>query len=312
MVELEDPEEDKLADKLFPEREWAEKAKRGARKSRYTANQIQIMHDKYHPDIIFLPDTSAHLKGYVIREAWKTAWPNETPPKMLRINVKAIKRGSVQLAESAYKDLVRQTKAKLTKFGKTGNIMVVDCGGIAEGSKMEGPGIFELPKGYDPIKEKKQNDYVGILRSALSVVRDSANELGLQSRVIGVAMNKEVEVRSPFYSTSGETHLIKRYSGTRTIEGERKGYKIARDGIEPEEKRGRLYGGLIAKDEQKRKGLEQKVAAFIAVGGLVLSSILSTYSLTGNVIGINRTTNWLGILFFFLGIIGSLLYLKRK
>ncbi|MEK7653593.1 MAG: hypothetical protein AAB358_03890 [Patescibacteria group bacterium] len=52
---------------------------------------IEELHDRYHPEAIFMTQTSATLLGWSIKEAWKNAWPNEKVPIILTINVNEIK-----------------------------------------------------------------------------------------------------------------------------------------------------------------------------------------------------------------------------
>jgi len=49
------------------------------------ANQVKFFHDVYKPDYVFLTETSSTPIGYILKEAWKTAYPGEKPPVFLRI-----------------------------------------------------------------------------------------------------------------------------------------------------------------------------------------------------------------------------------
>jgi len=52
--------------------------------------EIKELHDKYHPEVIFMTQTSATLPGWAIKELWKNVWPEEKPPKILTINTREI------------------------------------------------------------------------------------------------------------------------------------------------------------------------------------------------------------------------------
>jgi len=52
--------------------------------------RIIELHDKYHPEVIFVTQTSGILKGYSLKEAWKKTWPNEKPPKFLTLNIRPV------------------------------------------------------------------------------------------------------------------------------------------------------------------------------------------------------------------------------
>jgi len=54
--------------------------------------RIRELHDKYHPEAIFMTQTSSTLYGWAIKEAWKEAWPEEKVPRILTINTKPIEK----------------------------------------------------------------------------------------------------------------------------------------------------------------------------------------------------------------------------
>ena len=47
---------------------------------------VESWHDNINPDYIFVTDTSAVRYGYVLKEAWKKAYPDEKAPVFYRIN----------------------------------------------------------------------------------------------------------------------------------------------------------------------------------------------------------------------------------
>lgn len=58
-------------------REWAKKT-------------IQEWHDKVNPDYVFVTETAGIPYGYVLKEGWKNAYPDEEAPDFYRIDPKAI------------------------------------------------------------------------------------------------------------------------------------------------------------------------------------------------------------------------------
>ena len=60
-------------------------------KSKDVAEKILEIHN-YHPEIIFVTQSSATLFGWLIKEAWRNAWPDEQTPPIVTIDVRPIKR----------------------------------------------------------------------------------------------------------------------------------------------------------------------------------------------------------------------------
>lgn len=64
---------------------------------------------------------------------------------------------------------------------------------------------------------------------------------------------------------------------------------------------------------ENRSSLEEKVAAFVGLISFSLCLIFSSFNLTGNAVGFQRpASNTLGILFFLIGLIGTIFYLQSK
>ncbi|MBU1136089.1 MAG: hypothetical protein KJ559_01100 [Nanoarchaeota archaeon] len=51
---------------------------------------VKEWHDRVHPDYVFVTETSGMPHGFLIKAAWKKAYPNEKPPIFYRINPAAI------------------------------------------------------------------------------------------------------------------------------------------------------------------------------------------------------------------------------
>ena len=56
--------------------------------------------------LIFLVATSAVPAGYVIKEAWRTAWPDEKLPVFLIINIKALRFSYIQPSLNKKRDII--------------------------------------------------------------------------------------------------------------------------------------------------------------------------------------------------------------
>lgn len=66
---------------------------------------------------------------------------------------------------------------------------------------------------------------------------------------------------------------------------------------------------------KKKKGrLEERVAAGIAIGGFVLALVFISPNLTGKAIAsvAVRNSNWLGVVLFLVGLVGSFFYLRNR
>ena len=47
---------------------------------KWAENIIKKWHDEIKPDIVILTETSGFSFGYILKEAWKKAYPNEKIP----------------------------------------------------------------------------------------------------------------------------------------------------------------------------------------------------------------------------------------
>jgi hypothetical protein len=67
------------------------------------------------------------------------------------------------------------------------------------------------------------------------------------------------------------------------------------------------------KARRRLKTLEERVAAIVGIGFLLLGALFSYKNITGNIIGLNNSSsNWIGGILFILGLIGVVFGLTRK
>ncbi len=104
--------------------------------------KIETLHNKYNPQVIFLTMSSSILFGWVIREAWKVAWPNEDVPIFFTIDPHPLSaeidgRGADSLIVGNYdvktpdeyrKYLVEDIEEKLKIAGNVESVVVIDEG----------------------------------------------------------------------------------------------------------------------------------------------------------------------------------------
>ena len=57
---------------------------------KFIREQLREMHDEFHPEAIFMTQTSSTLYGWTIKEMWKKAWPDEKVPKIFTVDIRPI------------------------------------------------------------------------------------------------------------------------------------------------------------------------------------------------------------------------------
>ena len=76
---------------------------------------------------------------------------------------------------------------------------------------------------------------------------------------------------------------------------------------------GRELGEETIQERKKKKDLEQHLSAIIGAGGIIASLFFLSPKITGNVIGLSKTSSDLtGIFLFILGLTGLFVYIKLK
>ena len=99
---------------------------------------IKELHDKYHPEAIFVTQTGATLYGWAIREIYKEAWQNERVPKIFTIDIHPMKNRDKQTHSDEptslrvdktgdeFKRIESLVESKLKSYGITGDVAIVD------------------------------------------------------------------------------------------------------------------------------------------------------------------------------------------
>ncbi len=78
------------------------------------SRQVEHWHD-FQPDYVFLTETSAFPIGYMFKEAWKAAYPDERPPQFFRVDPIAMGRNSNALELPGYEEKLEEFLNKRIK-----------------------------------------------------------------------------------------------------------------------------------------------------------------------------------------------------
>jgi hypothetical protein len=126
---------------------------------------ISEWHDKIKPKYIFLTETSATPLRYLIKEAWRTAYPNEVLPKFYRIDPESINTYDIK-GISEMQDYISKRATD-----KNANVIVFDEAGFSGTGKSvrrvrdnlsgTGPRFGRGQEGevYDKTKENYRQDF---------------------------------------------------------------------------------------------------------------------------------------------------------
>ncbi|MEI7719387.1 MAG: hypothetical protein WCI72_05950 [archaeon] len=267
------------------------------------------------PKALIFTQTSAANRSFLIKEAFKNAFPNEKIPVFLTIDPKPIrywlsykseKQAGTPPAELMDK-LVKKMKNKLNAYGiSEGEIIVVDeflGRALGELSREDGRGHYENPAPGTS------------LQIATEIVQRAVDSDGLK---IGVSSYNFVplsqwdpnEANGPWIKYDETTHGRKLYGRADTRE-ER---KISRSNIAYLKTIGETLGKEIREEKERRQNLEQRASSTTAVIAFIGSLFFTTSTFTGNAIGTlsNSTTNLIGIILFLLGMVGIFFYIRKN
>lgn len=296
--------------------------------------RIQELHDSYHPQAIFMTQTSAPLFGWMIKEMYKTAWTDEKVPTIFTLNVRdasqnqdlphARDMSTINTDSYGFNRLKKVVKSKLTGHDIKGNVAIID-----ERSSFYSDKSYEDKK-FTPVFEPNPNSRVGekgywnrglsnpkTLAYSLRVVNEALKEMGNKSKVAVLGLGEQRLEGAPWYRKVGEGYeKVHRLS-----KDERRGLEAepaeVRDILHPKYaiKRykgfGRELGEQIkAEREAKKKGLEGTLG-IISIAGF-LFSILFLSGITGNVIGATETKSLIGIISILIGLIAGFFYIKIR
>jgi hypothetical protein len=284
--------------------------------NKINSDYIREIHDTYHPGTVITTQTSAVPLGWIIKEAWKKAWPDEKPPQVLTLNVKNISYGSLKKARASFREEVDTMKSKLRETKRGGNVIVVDEV-LARPPKewLTGEYTFDtgdyLPFDTDGLKERKT------LYIASAVMKTAVNELGEDVKV-GAASPRWMSnppgatravpwtIEASYFDDKEDKLSIKR-------RGRKFNPEIKRN-IGYLKKRGKLLGEIISDERMnEQKNLERRVGGTIAIMGLVGGLFFLSANITGNVVGssVSLSFNVIGGVLFVVGLVGSFFWFRK-
>jgi len=298
--------------------------------------RIKELHDKYHPEAIFMTQTSSILYGYELKELWKKAWPNEEQPKFLTINTMPLNRHEgEQIGEESkkyqglyyrlefglanpnwpeYKSLEKNVKVKLAMYNVQGNIAIIDeCQGFlgqVSNSRLEQAGggrpVFE------PDAERCNYDIGSrTLGAAKIVVEDAMRDLHKKGKVVVLGLGYNRATLGPFYRTQEER--LSGRGGYERIKGGTEDSKKVKKRIEEFKRIGRKIGEEI-REEEVGGGLEKSVTAIIAIVSFILAFFFLSSNITGNAIGnlTETNVNIVGVVLLAIGLVAGYFWMKGR
>lgn len=168
----------------------------------WVKKSVKNWHDKLHPEVIFLVESSATPAGYLIRETWKNMYPSEASPKFYRIDSVSILRDFHADPRRGWKKKdelkITQLKSELADFfskrlphGKETRVLVYDHNIDQGDTKRSTDKVFLEYAGLNP------NNYLfetGISRNLLSEREGSVVNSGA-SRAFDTDNPKNMPVR---------------------------------------------------------------------------------------------------------------------
>lgn len=306
-------------------KEFADKLRKDLEPEGDLRQAFKRMISEWHtlkPQYVFLTETSATPWGYLIKSAWKQAYPNEECPRFYRIDPRALQNAWEPQKETA---LYEKWNNYFTSRIKDKNSQVIIFDETSEGSggstgtvwkalnwnlwrnylvnQFETNVPFE-PKGKKFAQEvKKDEKKYAIDLKNIHVYRG----IGLQRQGRGGGN----PLRAITYKSDerdipiSEVSLTAKHFPAKSIEAKKAQEYICEL---------KLTGSDIGKEirEAKKKGLEGTIG-IISIAGF-LFSVLFFSGITGNVIGsLNQTSsNVIGAVLFLVGIAGAFLYFKRR
>jgi hypothetical protein len=298
------------------------------------ANQVRFLHDVYNPDCVFLTETSGTPMGYLFKQAWKTAYPGEQPPKFYRI---IPGRGS----EEFFKKRIKEKHSKIFVYDEWS-----DSGRALHlvGEKLKNHGYSNVVLG-DYNGRNLLGEHTDFIESTLTKKfiqerEDATNEEELneakrrfrEGKSIGewakfggghriadhlgkvtakyLTRNKDEEVDTPEINSLSDlrTKAHKEVVGdVGVISGELSTIKTYKEV-------GKYVGEHILDEEQRVRGLEQKVTSVVAIAGFLGSLFFIGSNVTGNAIAdlSTNTTSRVGGVLLVVGLVAGFFWIKNK
>lgn len=296
---------------------------------------------KIHPDYIFATETAAIPPSYIIKEAWKKAYPNEKIPAFYRIDpvvfgseIFSDRPPSVRWEEATkkyFKERIKKDNAKIIVYDEhylldpklfffKGKQIGHEVGRVtlrltaedmnkcyAVGYINKKPGKIYLA-GWDTLLPFLYIDDVPKLnqtheyRPTSKLLANHRQYMEDKSQDEKVFWNEYLERKKKGIKEKiNLTGRIVRYPEQR---------ERARGYITDLKKIGREAGEELAQS----KNLENKVLSVIAIAGFWAGIFFLSPIVTGNAVGnLNQTSsNWIGGILFIVGLISAFVYFRRR
>ena len=120
--------------------------------------RIRDLHDNFKPDAVFMTQTSATLFGWTIKEAWKKAWPDERPPKILTIDPHFLvspNEKDFEKYRGRFEQVVERTRKKLGPGLRRIAVIDENITFFSHSLRGETPTEWYAPEGRSKHKEEK-------------------------------------------------------------------------------------------------------------------------------------------------------------
>jgi hypothetical protein len=278
---------------------------------------------KQKADYVFLNDTSAFPLGYVLKEAWREAYPNEKMPSFYRVNpavMPGFRRHSMTFGPTGFSRKLSENPEYLKKIEeffksrikkKDAKVVILD----EQSTTRASVGAVE-----NAIHNATGLPYENII----------LDDGGLRiSTVLGFFpkfTKKDIGSMSHFEETEDlSTNQVNLRGRINKGDWGNRGYgQSMRPYIPPEEQKiklldylhdlklaGKLAGESVRQANHKQF-LEKRVGATVAILGLIGSILFLSSNLTGNVIGKSTDSSIIGVILFLMGLAGAFFYFKRK
>ena len=310
-----------------------------------TKKWAQYLVKQWHskdPDYIFLTESSAVLYGYPLKEAWKKAYPNEKPPAFYRMDPGALSHRSGKNRKSKLSGENTEESEYFRKRikKKNPNIIVYDEGSNEHDKSMKEFSLYsknnKLNDRYmfnrswntegaasrvarfihEFLEDNELNGEIYASRQSNSVIRTGSLGKGQKSKfsknpTSQFSGRKSDRPMSEDEASQNEQNFFRRKTKlTGTIVKHPEQRKRAMAYVKELKEIGKEAGEELA----KQIGLEKRVTSILAICGLVLSLIFLSSNITGNAVAnlTTKTSSILGAGLFFVGIIGSYFWFKKK
>lgn len=296
---------------------------------------LQGLH-KFNPDYIFLTDTSAVPAGYILKEAWKTAFPSDKAPVFYRVDPEALKDG----LESHRHEINKFFRKRLRK--KNARVFVYDEDSLHGGSPRAILQLLKYPEkfGLDPEIRCEEVKMVTPYKLGDSSKKELYESYQLNDikgsrpvRTISISGGNVVKKKDKWiprseWNSAGLQGAYPEWRLRSKLLTEEEWNKRTKQEYLPHELRESTRSGAVnyfrqigkdvafelKKEVQQNKNLEDRINLVIAMGAVISSILISSSSITGNVVATTHLSysSTLSLALFLVGALSTYLYLKSK